>query len=461
MESSSASSPLLHPIDDDEVPAAAAGASPGDEGSAVDRYISMRKRDMALFFAIGLFSDLDQGFTSTGGFARFVHAPHYDAAPQMLSMFIGGILGSLFATFVLTGFRPTVRVLVNSSIMVLGGVFCWTLQSPASVYLGYGFLFMGQFSQMSTIQPLTYYVSAYATTLYQAGFNFSMLVGAAIIKIYDRAFGVDPPKAAYMLTVIAFPLVVLGLFSCLDQSSLKIDVDKSKGSVLTLDTENQSERKSSTESESTRLSKVEMLAALNEIGLRYIPLYCVLATLLAIWMGSIANYFNSASLSHAGNTANTIFDAMDNVTLVYASISAFIGLLLLTPLGKIVSGMSIFIMWIPIAVYLALITTVLVGLFQNAFPPMTGAAYWIVGLLCNTFIPIITQSFLPLFLSADKHVTQRFNEFQAQIGLLIFQVFIFIGTLFGLIWFSGEVYSQCVSNYEANYEGVSCDNFAT
>ena len=290
-----------------------------------------------------------------------------------------------------------------------------------------------------------------------------MLVGAMIIRIYDSAFGVNPPKAAYMLTVIAFPLVVLGLFSCLDQSSLKIDVSKSKGSgsVLTLDAENQSDQKSTAESESTRLSKAEMLAALNEVGLRYIPLYCVLATLLAIWMGSIANYFNSASLSHAGQTADTIFKAMDNVTLVYASISAFIGLLLMTPLGKIVSKRSIFIMWFPIAVYLALITTVLVGLFQNAFPPMTGAAYWIVGLLCNTFLPIITQSFLPLFLSADKHVTRRFNEFQAQVGLLIFQVFIFIGTLFGLIWFSGEVYSQCVSNYEANYQGVSCDNFAT
>ena len=126
-----------------------------------------RTDSVALFFSIGLFSDLDQGFTSTGGFAQFVHAPHYDAAPQMLSMFIGGILGSLFATFILTAFRPTVRVMVNSLIMVLGGVFCWTLKSPASVYLGYGFLFMGQFSQMSTIMPLTYYVSAYATTLYQ------------------------------------------------------------------------------------------------------------------------------------------------------------------------------------------------------------------------------------------------------------------------------------------------------
>ena len=85
------------------------------------------------------------GFTGSFGYTKYVHVANYDGAPMSLSMFVGGGLGMLLSTFVLMVFKPKLRVVTNSLLMILGVLFSWFLPMPANVYLGYGFLYMGQF----------------------------------------------------------------------------------------------------------------------------------------------------------------------------------------------------------------------------------------------------------------------------------------------------------------------------
>ena len=106
------------------------------------------------------------GFTGSFGYTKYVHVANYDGAPMSLSMFVGGGLGMLLSTFVLMVFKPKLRVVTNSLLMILGVLFSWFLPMPANVYLGYGFLYMGQFGLQVRDMYMRSVVETYAIHIY-------------------------------------------------------------------------------------------------------------------------------------------------------------------------------------------------------------------------------------------------------------------------------------------------------
>lgn len=414
------------------------------------------KWDYVLYFLIGLFSDLDMGFTGTFGYTKYVHVANMDVAPMSLSMFVGGGLGVLLSTFVLMAFKPKVRVVTLALLMILGVLFSWFLPMPMNVYLGYGFLFMGQFGLQATILPLTYYVGAHATSCYQAGFGTSMLMGSVLMQIHDAA---DSGKAARMITVIIFPTMLTILFFCLDQTPFTKAEEKknNKSDIESSVVSSKSEEEDKETSE--RLTKAEMLLAFKEICFSFVPLYLFQALIYGLYMFAVFSpEFLSSSLSYMGKTADTIGNFSDKLGLATSFLSAGIALTLLTPLGRIVSTQKLAWMYIAPVSVLAILTAILIGMYHNAFPPMHNGAFYFTFFYLGGIVPLF-MSYGPLFLSNAEYLTTKYNEFQIQLLLGIFIGTDLIVSIFSVFYFSNSVFEACVTNYEANYEGVSCSMF--
>ena len=81
----------------------------------------IRKLDLVLYFLIGMFNDLDVGYTGTATFSTFIALPNFNAAPTAFATMIGGVVGALLTTFVLMGFRPEVRIVTLAAIQFTGG----------------------------------------------------------------------------------------------------------------------------------------------------------------------------------------------------------------------------------------------------------------------------------------------------------------------------------------------------
>ena len=185
-----------------------------------------------------------------------------------------------------------------------------------------------------------------------------------------------------------------------------------------------------------------------------------------------------------GKTADTIGNFADKLGLVSAFVSTGIGLTVLTPLGRIISTQKISWVYISPVSILAIMTAILVGMYHNAFPPMSGGAFYFCFFFIGAILPPLFMTYGPLFLSNAEYLTSKYNEFQMQLSLVshivkwsndlsLFSSYshthtlsqgIFIGsyiivTIISLFFFSNSVYTACVANYEANYEGVSCSMF--
>lgn len=120
-----------------------------------------------------------------------------------------------------------------------------------------------------TIQPLTYYVGAHATSCYQAGFASSMIVGSSLIKAYDAA---DLGKAAHMITVMVFPTMVTLLFFCVNQKPFTKGEEEKKNDNSDIETSAISESEGEDKETSERLTKSEMLEAFKEIRFLFVPI---------------------------------------------------------------------------------------------------------------------------------------------------------------------------------------------
>ena len=191
-------------------------------------------------------------------------------------MFIGGIIGVSLTTFILMKFKPRIRVAVNALIMIAGIFFAWFLSSPVNVYLGFGGMYMGQYGLQATILPLTYYVGAHATSMYQAGYAAAPLVGSGIMQIHDAT---NSGEAARMITAMIFPIMIAILFFFVDQTQFTKDEHKKnddvdvEASTATSQSADDEEEKMTSE----RLTKADMMKAFKEIRYLFVPLYMAFA----------------------------------------------------------------------------------------------------------------------------------------------------------------------------------------
>ena len=189
-----------------------------------------------------------------------------------------------------------------------------------------------------------------------------------------------------------------------------------------------------------------------------------------------------------GQTADTIANFSDKLTLISSFVSTGIGLTVLTPLGRIgkyiiwlklcnvlsywrsslwIININSFLVstqklsWVyisPISI-LVILTAILIGMYHNAFPPMNGGAFYFVYFYIFPVLQPLFMTYGPLFLSNADYLTTKYKEFQVQISIgIIIGVYLVI-SVFSIAYFSNSVLSACVANYEANYEGVTCTMF--
>ena len=81
----------------------------------------VKKRDLALYFLLGAFNDLDCGYTGSASFTSLIALPNFNVAPTTFAVTVGGLVGSLLTTFILMRFRPAVRIVVLAAIQFTGG----------------------------------------------------------------------------------------------------------------------------------------------------------------------------------------------------------------------------------------------------------------------------------------------------------------------------------------------------
>ena len=125
----------------------------------------------------------------------------------------------------------------------------------------------------------------------------------------------------------------------------------------------------------------------------------------------------SSSLSYMGKTADTIGNFSDKLGLATSFLSAGIALTILTPLGRIVSTQKLAWMSIAPVSVLAILTTILIGMYHNAFPPMHNGAFYFSYFYLGGIGPFL-MAYGPLFLSNAEYLTTKYNEFQMQLSLV-------------------------------------------
>ena len=126
----------------------------------------------------------------------------------------------------------------------------------------------------------------------------------------------------------------------------------------------------------------------------------------------------SSSLSYMGKTADTIANFSDKLTLIGAIVSTGIGLTVLTPLGRIISTQKLAWVYISPVSVLAIMTAILVGMYNNAFPPMSGGAFYFSYFFMGPILSPLFMTYGPLFLSNAEYLTTKYNEFQMQLSLV-------------------------------------------
>jgi len=433
--------------------------------------------DIVLYFLMGILGDLDIGYAESPTFQSFVAVANFNAAPGALSVMAGILCGALLATFVLMYFSPTKRVLISAIIQIIGALFFWTLPSPYDSYFGNSVLLGGMAALQITILPLTYYAGPPATRAYVLGQGISPFLGMGLINIL---VAIGASEAAYMVVLILFPILTCICFFCLDHSAFSSNkaVSKRDGDVLnTNNSDNDIDRDLSqlvdeieTEAEadveekdgSKKLSKQDAASAFKEIMYTYLPpsiIYMVISSLFnsAVSMPKL----QSSSFSYAGyTTQEEVIQGQDQVALTTTAVSSVVVLLsILTPLGKIVPNLSWWVIWFPVLAVVVLFFVSSLGLLADAFPPMPIGALYFIQIIFG-LVASLQNAYIPLFIGADKSLTEKYREFQLQCLLIFGFIFALIATSFSLFYFTDRVLEGCQSNYEANYDGVSCNNFS-
>ena len=364
--------------------------------------------------------------------------------------------------------------------------------------------------------PLTYYYSPSVTSSYIAGQTLAPLLGNFLITIFDWIHW-DNNKVPHMIVLLCFPIISIIAFFALDRSILvtssssnneddtsKVEADvgnydgenvevkkndtTSKSKQLTVsesmvlvtssssnneddtskveadvyngDGENAEAKTNDTTSKSKQLTVSESMAAIQELMLRYVPWFVIQSICFVLWVNAIASpSLPSSTFSYAGSTVETIFVRTDLLQLVASLISAIvIVLVIFSPLGKVVSHLSPYVLWIPTGTMVIIVGSGSLGVLFNAFPPMPVAAYYFLSIMFS----LSTQAnaaFAEMIVREDTKLTQRYKEFQIQFLLTLDIVVQVAVTLLCMFWLQKYTLEACRKNYEDEYKGVSCTFF--
>lgn len=83
------------------------------------------------------------GFFFSTTIISALQIPNGSPAIMSLSGNIGGMIGSVMATFVLVKLSPKVRVIINAILQLLGILLAWLLDYPGNVIAGVSILTIG------------------------------------------------------------------------------------------------------------------------------------------------------------------------------------------------------------------------------------------------------------------------------------------------------------------------------
>jgi len=394
--------------------------------------IKAQWRDIIGFFFFGLLADALPGYFFS---ATIISTFNNNPAAMMLSASVGGLIGALgAATLLFKRFSAEIRVVLCALTQLIGLLLSWLLPYPTSV-AGLAILTVGFVGMLATVLPLTSYKPHAVTRAYQFGFSGSPILGIALIEL-GSAIGMSINELYGV--VICVPLILcIIFFLIIDRSTFKQTVTGS--SINTEDNSNKDEK-----------TPVSLVGACKEIVWAYWLVYSLAFALHYFYLESVQQYFYSSSSSYANleptkSTANNIILVTHIFVFLIGSLAGLIPRL---------SQANRLVLWVPMIVILALLTTLLLGL-HGYFPPIGIIGTYIIGVVYTGCFYYI-QLFTPLIMRNDTKLTKRYIEVQIQTLVVINQVASVSISILSVFWASRAVHDTCRENYEDVYDGVSC-----
>ena len=387
-----------------------------------------------------------------------------DGNPTLLSLCssIGGVLGNIISTFILTKlYTPKFRVILNAIIQIVGILLTWLLSYPMNVIFGLGILTIGFQGMLTTIMPLSNYAGGMATRSYQVGFSAAPVFGIILVEIGTSA---GFSASGFFIMALGIPLLNTISFFFLDQTvwtdndknKHKKDDGKKKNNTTTAastadvaivvindnsggssDSDNNDKRsavvdddddesegqeqlrpsislfvddnlKNSTSNSITvsNMSINDYLTATKEIACRYLPIYVFNFGLARFWTDAVyqPSFVSSSTTYHGLNVEDAI--TTSDTVLLSSHIGVFgVGLTIFTCLGTIIpQKLSPYWLWIPNVCQAILLSVVLSGVAYGAFPV--------------SFLRFVSCSVLFCFVIRDKR--QRVTEMERRVEILDF-----------------------------------------
>jgi len=431
-------------------------------------------KDLFLYFFLGATTLILKGLSLTPSFTKAIGVENIQVPSAGLAFALGALLGIVTVTTLYPKLRPKMRVGISAGVEFVGLLLLCIPVHPVNWWIGLIVMAMGVGSMIGTIMPLTSYASGKATKIFQLGFALSNLLGALTSKI----FLINMPKFVMIIIILTFPLLNLGAFLCLDQSpwdhicnstssDQAKDNDKTSKSEINeedlsgIPVSNNNFKESSIDhdtDDNTKdqgpLSKDEMLCAVKQMLLRYWPVFFVAGITQQVFQLTVLFPFESSSFTYGGMANDQVSKTGSTLTIIAFSCSFLFGLTVLTKIGRIISTMNPYLLWIPSSIMIILVGTVFIGVTYGVFPPLHYAPFYIYPVVFVSYQSI--QIYSPLIIRNDKKLNPRFAELQLQTLFLINYLSVFIVAILGKFFLAPYVLDGCTGNYGQQYDGVSC-----
>lgn len=396
-------------------------------------------RDIIGFFIFALLADALPGYFFS---ATIISTFNNNPAAMMLSASVGGLIGALgAATLLFKRFSAEIRVVLCALTQLTGLLLSWLLPYPASV-AGLAILTVGFVGMLATVLPLTSHKPHAVTRAYQFGFSGSPILGIALIEL-GSAIGMSINELYGVVICVPFILCII-FFLLIDRSTFKQKV------AGTTKESNNSLTSSGGIKKDGEKTPVSLVGACREIVWAYWLVYSLAFALHYFYLESVQQYFYSSSSSYANleptkSTGNNIILATHIFVFLIGSLAGLIPRL---------SQVNRLILWVPMIVILALLTTILLGL-HGYFPPIGIVGTYIIGVVYTGSFYYI-QLFTPLIMRNDTKLTKRYIEVQIQTLVVINQMANVSISILSVFWARQAVLDMCRENYEDVYDGVSC-----
>jgi MFS family permease len=436
--------------------------------------VEVTTKDLFLYFFLGATTLLIKGLSITPSFSKAIGIQNTQVPQAGLAFALGALLGIVIVTTFYTKLRPKKRVGISAGLEFIGLLLMCIPIRPVNWWLGLIVMAMGVGSMIGTIMPLTSYASGKATKAFQLGFALSNLLGALTSKIFQ----INMPKFVMIIIILIFPLLNLGTFLSLDQSPWDhicnstssdqakdndktgkseineedlsgIPVSNDNGRELSIDFDTDDNTK-----DQEPLSKDEKLCAVKQMLFRYWPIFLIAGVTQQLFQLTVLFPFESSSFTYGGMATDQVSTTGSTLTIIAFTCSFLFGLTVLTKIGRIISTMNPYLLWIPSSIMVLLVGIVFIGVTYGAFPPLQYAPYFIYPVVFVSYQSI--QIYSPLIIRNDEKLNPRFAELQLQTLYLMNYLSVFIVATLGTTFLAQYVLDGCNSNYGQQYDGVSC-----